>query len=62
MSELAHTTDDVHGKAVITADQANTITFHDISTATLVQHVSDFFFERLSPKRFKVTFDQLALI
>ena len=41
---LAHTADDVHGNAVITADQANTITFHDVSTATLKQHVSDFFF------------------
>jgi Ca-dependent carbohydrate-binding module xylan-binding len=41
---LAHTADDVHGNAVITADQANTITFHDVSTATLKEHVSDFFF------------------
>jgi Ca2+-binding RTX toxin-like protein len=40
---LAHTADDVHGNAVITADQANTITFHDVSTEALKQHVSDFF-------------------
>ena len=39
---LAHTADNAQGDAVITVDANDTITLHNVSTATLQQHQSDF--------------------